>query len=167
MILRRLVFSLALILYAGNVNASFERLVEKVAKHKKMPSWVLMSVCVHESQSFHKGKRQAWPWTLNVNGKGFWFKTENAAVAYAELALDEGVKNIDVGTCQINWRWHGHKFESIRQLINPLNNLNYAADYLLEQKGNKTWEYAIGAYHSPSNKEKAKQYAKFVMRYVD
>ena len=154
-------------LYSTTVNANLEQLVTEAANQNKIPSWVLKSVCTHESQSFFKGKRQAWPWTLNIDGKGIWFKSENAAVTYAELSLQNGSRNIDIGLCQISWRWHGHRFNSIRQLINPLNNLLYAAEILANSKGEQSWNHAIGAYHSPSNVEKAKQYSELVLQYQD
>lgn len=148
-----------------NVNAGqFDKVVRKVSSETGVPAEVITKVCVHESQSFHKGKRQAWPWTLNIAGRGIWYKDRLSATVAAEMELSKGKRNIDVGMCQINWRWHGSHFRSVGELLDPLQNMTYAAKYLMKIKRGRTWEETIGAYHSPSNLARAKKYAKAVLR---
>jgi len=146
------------------VHASFDKLVKSVSSRFDTPDWVIRKVCTHESQSYFKGKRQPWPWTLNVAGKSYWFKDKGSAISFAELELMSGKTNFDVGICQINWRWHGHNFSSVRELFNPIKNIEYAIKYLKKIKGDRSWKYAIGAYHSPNNQERAAQYVSSVLR---
>jgi len=144
---------------AGN----FDKLVKYVSVKKNVPEWVLRKICVHESQSFHQGKRQAWPWVLNVKGKGIWFKDKVSALVVAKLEVAAGNKNVDIGLCQMNWRWHSHRVSGVAELINPVNNMLYAADYLSELKRGREWLEVIGAYHSPSNVKRAEKYARIVL----
>ena len=126
-----IVLILFLLLSCSPAFASFDRLLDAVSGESGVPKHTLKAVCTHESESYYKGKRQPWPWTLNVGGKGIWFKSRSAAVAYAELELLGGTNpvKLDVGMCQINWFWHREKFNSINSLINPAANIRYAAKY--------------------------------------
>ena len=145
--------------------ASFNELLASVSDETGVPAEIIEAVCTHESQSFHNGKRQPWPWTLNVGGRGLWFKTQHSAVIYAALELMDGTEpvKLDVGMCQINWYWHGEGFASIGALMDPRANITYAANHLKEVKKGQSWEYAVGAYHSPSNQAKAKEYTSAVL----
>lgn len=145
--------------------ASFNDLLDLVSDETGVPTEIIKAVCTHESQSYYNGKRQPWPWTLNIGGKGLWFKTKYSAVAYAELELMDGTEpvKLDVGMCQINWYWHGQGFASVGALMDPRANIQYAANHLKNLKKGKSWEYAIGAYHSPSNQVRAKKYASAVL----
>jgi hypothetical protein len=72
-----------------------------------------------ESGRSVKGKRKAWPWTLNHAGKGLYFETKSAALAYLGTATAGGRTNIDVGCMQINHYWHGQEFKSLEGMIDP------------------------------------------------
>lgn len=137
------------------VKAGFDGVVKQFSLMFNTPAWVVRHVCTHESQSYFKGKRQPWPWTVNVNGKGYWFKDKHSASMFAQLTIMSGTTNIDVGICQINWRWHGKHFKSVKALMDPITNIEYAVKYLNKIKGDRSWKYAIGAYHSPNDPEKA------------
>ena len=151
--------------YSKVVLASLDSLLDSVSIDTGVPKEIINAVCTHESQSFHEGKRQPWPWTLNIKGKGVWFKNKISAVTFAELELMSGTKpiNIDVGMCQINWHWHRDRFNSISELMEPRVNIRYAANHLKKLKKGNSWKFAIGAYHSPSNKNRAKKYASQVL----
>lgn len=154
-----------LFVFSLPANASFDHFLEIVSAETGVPSNIIEAVCTHESQSYHNGKRQPWPWTLNVNGRGLWFKSKHSAVTYVKLELMDGISpvKIDVGMCQINWHWHGKKFASVDELMDPKTNIRYAANYLKSLKKGRTWKYAIGAYHSPSNQARAQKYASAVL----
>lgn len=145
--------------------ASLDHLLAAVSAETGVPIEIIEAVCTHESQSFYQGKRQPWPWTLNIGGRGLWFTTQHSAVAYAKLELIAGTEpvKIDVGMCQINWYWHGQQFASISALMDPRENIKYAAKQLKHFKQGQSWEYAIGAYHAPSNQARAKEYASAVL----
>ncbi|MCS6271885.1 lytic transglycosylase domain-containing protein [Shewanella baltica] len=158
-------FLILFFLVSFSAESSVRGMFHLVSKETSVPEEVLLAVCTHESQSFYNGKRQPWPWTINVAGDGFWFKNKESAVTYADLELDIGeTKSIDIGLCQINWYWHGSNFESVSELMDPITNVRYAAKYLSYLKGGKSWEYAVGAYHSPSNAERARLYSESVFR---
>lgn len=161
----RNVFFCMLIGFPVSSMASFNELLKVASNETGVPQKIIKAVCTHESESFYNGKRQPWPWTLNVGGKGLWFKTKHSAVAYAELELMDGIDTVklDIGMCQINWYWHGESFASVGALMDPKVNITYAAKHLKYLKKGRTWELAIGAYHSPSNQIRAKKYATAVL----
>jgi Transglycosylase SLT domain len=92
---------------------------------------------------------QPWPWAVNDGGKGFWFKTRNEAVTHLRRNLALGHTNFDVGCFQVNFRWHGHAFDSVDDMITPLGNARFAATFLsnLFQEF-ADWRQAVAAYHS-------------------
>ncbi|WP_052447984.1 hypothetical protein [Vibrio rotiferianus] len=157
------IFILPLLFMSLQCHASFDGLVKKISKKTNVPVWVISKICVHESQSFHRGKRQAWPWTVNTAGEGSWFRDKQSAVRYANEYMSTGKRNIDIGLCQMNWIYHGHKFKSLEAMFDPQKNMLEAAKYVYKQKGNGTWEEAIGRYHSPNNKKRAQHYASLVL----
>ena len=105
-------------------------------------------------------RNQAWPWTVNALGKGYFFDTKQQAIAEVKRLQAEGVKSIDVGCMQINLSYHPDAFRNLEEAFNPYKNMEYGAKFLTqlyEQKG-KDWNKAATAYHS-SLPEKAQVYA--------
>jgi len=95
-----------------------------------------------------KGVR-AWPWTLNVQGKGYYFPTRQAALKKLREVLDSGVRNVDVGCMQINYRWHSSQFASVEEMMSPQANTEYAAKFLTRLKDRHgSWDAATRHYHS-------------------
>lgn len=88
------------------------------------------------------------------------FKNQAQAAIFAENMLNNGYKNMDVGLMQINWRYHGNKFASISDALNPSKNAAYAVEYLRSHDGN-TWWKKVGRYHSGTQKH-AKKYINLV-----
>ena len=71
------------------------------------------------------------------------------ALKYVETQIQHGETNLDVGCMQINWRVHQKNFESPKDLLNPEQNVRYAAQFLkslYQELG--TWAKAVAAYHS-------------------
>jgi hypothetical protein len=92
---------------------------------------------------------QPWPWTVNSEGKGHWFTTRRAALDFARSELAAGRDRFDLGCFQINRHWHGHKFRSLNDMIEPLRNAQEAARYLAELRAAQgSWGAAAAAYHS-------------------
>ncbi|CUH68547.1 hypothetical protein TG4357_03659 [Thalassovita gelatinovora] len=92
---------------------------------------------------------RAWPWTLNVQGKGYYFPTREAALKKLREVLDSGVRNVDIGCMQINYRWHSSQFSSIEEMMSPKENTEYAAKFLTRLKDRHgSWEAATRHYHS-------------------
>lgn len=106
-------------------------------------------------------QKLAWPWTINAQSKGKFFKTKAEAVREIKRLQKAGVKSIDVGCMQINLAYHPKAFKSIEDALDPHKNVEYGARFLkslYKRKGNN-WIKAATAYHS-SVPKKAKVYKK-------
>ena len=92
---------------------------------------------------------EAWPWSVNVNGKGYRYDSKEEAIAAVENFQAQGYKSIDVGCMQISLKFHGDSFASLQDAFDPDKNVEYAAQFLTklyEKKGD--WQKAAMAYHS-------------------
>lgn len=103
----------------------------------------------------------AWPWTVNVKGKGYYFASREDAIRAVKDFQSRGVESIDVGCMQINLKYHGDAFSSVEEAIDPLENVKYSAKFLrsLYHKHGKNWERAARRYHS-SDPDKGEAYTK-------
>ena len=74
-------------------------------------------------------------------------------------------KSVDVGLCQINTTWHGHRVSKYTDLLDPQINANVAAKILSEciERYPNDAVAAIGAYHT-SDPSRANWYARNVLR---
>ena len=127
-----------------------------------LPVGLLRAISLVETGRRIRGAREAWPWTINLEGKGHWFDSYPEALAFARKALKQGRTSFDVGCMQINYRWHSKRFDSLEQMFDPRANADYAARYLIELKGETgSWEKASGYYHSRTPKH-FKRYRKMV-----
>jgi hypothetical protein len=94
-----------------------------------------------------------WPWTLNVGGKGEYFKTKAEALKKINFLRQKGIKNFDVGCAQLNWQHQGKHFKSVEHMLDPWCNVHRAAQFLTELKQEvKVWSNAVGAYHNRSRR---------------
>ena len=103
----------------------------------------------------------AWPWTVNVKGKGYYFASREDAVRAVKKFQAQGIESIDVGCMQINLKYHGEAFNSVDEAIDPSNNVKYSAKFLrtLYSKHGQNWKKAAKRYHS-GNPEKGEAYTK-------
>ena len=99
----------------------------------------------------------AWPWTINVKGKGYHFSSREEAVQAVKKFQKQGITSIDVGCMQINLKYHGQAFSSVDEAIDPENNVKYSAKFLrsLYSKSGNSWEKAAKRYHSGNPNEGA------------
>ncbi|WCR57398.1 lytic transglycosylase domain-containing protein [Rickettsia asembonensis] len=120
-------------------------------KKFNIPSNTLHSIALKESGKKHTTRkiRVVWPWTVNVEGKGYYFNTKREAVSFVRIELIKGRESIDVGCMQINLRHHLGAFNSLEQAFDPNNNVRYGAEFL-RSKYNQlgSWHKAIAHYHS-------------------
>lgn len=103
----------------------------------------------------------AWPWTVNANGKGYYFASKEEAIAAVKDFQKRGITSIDVGCMQVNLKYHGKAFASVDEAIDPVNNVKYSAKFLrslYSQNGND-WKRAARRYHS-SNPNAGEVYTK-------
>lgn len=134
----------------------------RTAKETGVPVSVLLSITRTETGRNKGGTFEPWPWTVNMEGKGNWFDTEDAARAYVFQNFKRGARSFDVGCFQINYKWHGAAFQSIDQMFDPMENARYAAAFLKElydESGD--WSVAAGAYHSRTPEYAQRYIARF------
>jgi len=122
---------------------------EHAAQEGKVPVSVMRAITRTETGRSRNGRLEPWPWTVNMEGKGYWFETADAARAFVYKEFRRGARSFDVGCFQINYKWHGAAFRSIDQMFDPVENARYAARFLgklYEESGD--WSVAAGSYHS-------------------
>lgn len=119
------------------------------AADSAVPLSVLRAVSRTETGRARNGRIEPWPWTVNMEGAGHWFDTQDAARAYVFQHFKAGARSFDVGCFQINYKWHHQAFKSLDDMFDPVKNARYAARFLqdlYDELG--SWESAVGAYHS-------------------
>ena len=119
------------------------------SRAQNMPSDALYAISLTETGRTRNGAFRPWPWTVNMEGRGFWFDTREEAYAYVMERYNAGARSFDVGCFQLNYKWHGMNFESIEAMFDPMTNATYAAKMLsglYDEFGD--WTKAAGAYHS-------------------
>lgn len=137
----------------------------KVAREHGVPPEALYSVALQESsRTLPRGVRP-WPWTLNVAGKGYRYKTRLEAWQALQVFMKtHSLKRIDVGIAQVNLGWNGSHFTSTWEALDPYTNLNAAAVILRECWDRKpgSWLNAAGCYHHPAGGQAAARYRSFI-----
>ena len=132
------------------------------AAERGIPADVLYTITLTETGRSRGGKLRPWPWTVNMEGAGFWFDTRAEALAYVQEKFDAGARSFDVGCFQINYKWHYQNFESIEEMFDPMANARYAARFLSElHSENPDWTIAAGKYHSRTEVYASRYRARF------
>lgn len=112
-------------------------------------------------------QKAAWPWTVNVKGRGYFYKTKAEAVAAVKNWQKRGYKSIDVGCMQVNLRFHGKKFASLEEAFDPEKNVDVAARFLKKRHQSRgDWMKAATDYHS-KRPSKARAYKKKLLAALD
>lgn len=135
-----------------------------VANKENISAKLLYALALQESQTkTNMGRVIAWKYALNDGVKGYFYRTSAELKRHIQVLISQGNYSFDVGIAQINYKWHSHHFKSIDEMIDPMKNLTYAAQYLKSHyKGD--WWVAVGKYHSPNNKSLAKNYSEKVYK---
>lgn len=114
-----------------------------------VPLRVLLALTRVETGRSGAGGLRPWPWTMNIEGRGYWLGTRAEARGLATRTVFGGTKSFDVGCFQINYRWHGKNFRSLDDMFDPTANAEYAAGFLSELYAEfGSWPKAVAAYHS-------------------
>lgn len=120
----------------------------------RIPQHLLKAISLQESGLWQatEQKRVAWPWTMNVNGKGYRYDSMYEAVSAARRIKSSGVESFDVGCMQVNMRYHPDAFRDLQQAFDPKYNVAYAA-YVLRQhyEESGSWDKAVAYYHSKTS----------------
>lgn len=151
---RNLVVGLVCLLGGAPLFASVPPMIERVATEQGVPSQIFYAIVLAESRSPTQQGSRAWPWTINLQGHPHFFATREEAYSFASTLVEQGTKNFDVGIAQVNWYWHGERFDyNLWSAFDPYTNLTAAAQHLREQYARpecNTWELAVGCYHRPA-----------------
>lgn len=133
-----------------------EREMLRASAKYGVPLGMLYSVGLTETG--RRGSLQ--PYAMNVEGRAVFSNSLGEALQRFEEARRSGAKLIDVGCMQINHHYHREKFRSLESMLNPRDNVEYAARFLSELKGrHETWTMAVARYHAgPHNDPAQKRY---------
>lgn len=129
-----------------------------------VPSVVLFAVALQESGTHLQGRLIPWPWTLNVAGNAYRYRTRAAACRALRVALPVvGATHVDVGLAQINLGYQHQRFTDPCDALDPYRNLDAAAVILREQHDvGQDWLIAVGRYHRPAGGAIAARYQRQV-----
>lgn len=137
----------------ANAVVPFERL------HRSVDPKVLAGIALNES-AYHG---RAWPWTLNVAGRGYFFRSREDAMGAIRTLIAAGRCDFDVGLLQINWCYHRQRFASPWAALAPATNVRVAEDILNENYSRThSVAQAIAWYHSANPAPGSAYLARFV-----
>jgi soluble lytic murein transglycosylase-like protein len=153
------VTSLLLVSFTSDVRASVglcEKEITVAARKYGVPEGILYSVGLTETG--RRGTLQ--PWSLNIEGRAVYTRSEEEALAAFEQARRGGATLIDLGCMQINHHFHGDQFSSVADMLDPRTNVEYAAKFLSRLHAKHvTWTMAVARYHAgPDNDPAQKKY---------
>ncbi len=127
--------------------------IQEQAQH--IPNHLLAAISSTESGRWHKGLGMAlpWPWTANVEGKGYYYNSKAEAIAGVQEHMRRGARSIDVGCMQVNLKHHATAFRNLNDAFDPGMNVAYAAKFLRTNYNDLgDWIKATAAYHSRTAK---------------
>ncbi len=132
----------------------------KAEKDYKIPDGLLQAITLVETGREGAGSERAWPWTVNVLGKGHYFDTYEEARKFAQTKRALNVSSMDIGCFQLNFKWHGGAFDSVASMFNAADAASYAAEFLTQlYREFGDWKTAAEKYHS-REKNRGKVYGR-------
>ncbi|HYE71658.1 MAG TPA: transglycosylase SLT domain-containing protein [Aquabacterium sp.] len=138
-----------------------------MARRFGVPPMVLYGIALQESAMLFGTWSLPWPWTLNVQGSPKRYATYPESVAAMRGYIAAGIRNLDAGLMQVNWRFHRDKLIDPARALDPYPNIAVGA-HILRGHFNATgdWPRAVGRYHSPGDSVRADAYAAAVYRLI-
>ncbi|MBL8677033.1 MAG: lytic transglycosylase domain-containing protein [Alphaproteobacteria bacterium] len=133
----------------GRANHCATYITQHEEKHN-IPQGLLHAISKVESgRKGPKGSIVAWPWTVNAQGKGYYFPSKDVAIAAVREMQRKGISSIDVGCMQVNLHHHPKAFANLESAFDPAQNVAYAARFLTSlKKEHASWHKAVAHYHS-------------------
>ena len=115
-----------------------------------IPGGLLEAIAQVESGRREIGGRvEAWPWSVNSAGQGYFLSSSAEAVALVASLKARGVRSIDVGCFQVNLLHHPEAFASLDDAFEPTRNAMAAGRFLRALRDAAPgWEEAVARYHS-------------------
>ena len=139
---------------AGKALGSLENICLSEARRAEaqhgIPSGLLQSITrVEAGRKTVTGEFMPWAWTLNDAGEGLFFDSREAAMRHLEAAVAAPGHSVDVGCMQVNTKWHMEGFHNLSDMLDPVQNADYAAGFLLDlHEAHQSWDDAVKHYHS-------------------
>lgn len=122
---------------------------EIAAAEQVLPAHLLYAIALTESGRTQEGVYRPWPWTLNIDGKAHFFSSRSKATDALREALDQGIRNVDIGPMQVSWRFHKTLLGNPEIALDPLHNVRVGAFILArEMRAEDGFWQAVGRYHS-------------------
>ena len=133
-------------------------IIEREEDNKGIPKGLLKSMASVESGNN--------PYAVNSSKKSHHFQSKAQAANFINTAINNGRQNLSVGCLQLHYRTHRKHFSSVEDMIDPVNNISYAAN-LLKNLYDKygSWEKAIKIYHSGKAHHNSTYYKKVMKKY--
>jgi hypothetical protein len=129
------------------------------AMHTSVDPKILAGIALNESA--YNGR--AWPWTLNVAGRGFFFRTREDAYRAILYLISNGRSDFDIGLMQVNFGYHGKRFASPWDALAPATNIRVAEEILNENyRLTHSAVKAVAYYHSANPAPGREYIARFV-----
>jgi hypothetical protein len=137
-----------------------------------VPAWFLYGIAMQESNMLFGRRALPYPWTLNVKGQGKRYKSYDEALSALRGYVSSGLKSVDIGCMQVNWRWHGDRLQTLERALDPYSNIDAGAQILrVEFVATGDWFKAAMRYHAgaitPDNHQRATRYATDVFKRLD
>lgn len=127
----------------------------RAADRYGVPVGILYAVGLTETGN--KGSLQ--PNAMNIEGKAVFPRSPQAALEEFRRARSRGAKLIDLGCMQINHHFHGDQFASVADMLDPHQNVDYAARFLSKLHAqHMTWVMAVARYHAGPNNDPAQKW---------
>lgn len=106
------------------------------------------------------------PHALNIEGVSYFAKSTTDALTAFHEARNANKTLIDLGCMQINYHYHHEKFSRVSDMLDPQQNVKYAAKLLKTLKTRHgTWTEAVARYHAgPKNKGAQHRYVCKVLK---
>lgn len=128
-----------------------EQAIRSAAQVSAIPTELMSAIALVESgrPDAASGAVHPWPWTINAEGKGFFFNSKLEAIEAVRTLQAQGVRSIDVGCMQVNLMHHPNAFATLDEAFEPAPNARYAGRFLSElSRRSANWLTAAGLYHS-------------------
>lgn len=130
--------------------------MHKTAAAEGVPLGVLYAVGLTETGV----KGSLHPYALNITGRAVITRSKAEALAEFARARKKGHRLIDLGCMQVNHHYHGSAFRSPADMLDPAQNVTYAARFLKRLRAQEgSWTMAVARYHAgPDNDPAQKRY---------
>ena len=141
---------------AAAADNACEAEILRAAERYDVPPGILYAVGLAETGR----KGSLHPYALNIEGRAVFARSAGEAETAFRKARSGGAKLIELGCMQINHHYHAEHFTSLRHMLDPRFNVDYAARFLARLKTRHgTWALAVARYHAgPDNDPAQKRY---------